>query len=550
MKSQMTIGKKLTLSFAAMAVLTVSLGYSSLTAIGSLSSELTEATRRTARNIEIGGNMQSIAFDLRSNARAIVLASALKHDNDFVVARQKFRDQTKNLEKMLVEIRPLLSFERGRRDADQVEAELRSWTAVVEEIGKLCLEGKLVEADEVRTTKQRPIADRLAAAAQDIIEINKAILAKTASDGEETAFRSRWIAFLMIGISLATGFVVLLLVRRINRDLRQAITELSQGAEQTANAAGEVSSSSQALAQGSSEQAASLEETSASTEQISSMAQRNTENSRSAADLVMSSGKKFEQANQSLEDSVAAMDEINSQSGKISKIIKVIDEISFQTNILALNAAVEAARAGESGLGFAVVADEVRNLAQRCAQAAKDTTALIEDSNVKSRDGKIKVDQVAAAIHAITAEAMQVKTLVDDVNQGSQEQARGIEQIGRAITQMEQVTQTTAASAEEGAAAAEELNAQSETLKDIVGRLNEMVGGSLPGSNSTVGSRKPVRTIRGTHMVAPNSRRTNSHPASSTRMGSVTEPHGAGAAPAGAWANRNTIPLDDDFKKF
>jgi len=244
-----------------------------------------------------------------------------------------------------------------------------------------------------------------------------------------------------------------------------------------ASAAGQVSSSSQSLAQGSSEQAASLEETSASSEEINSMACKNTENSRSAADLVTQSQRKFANTNQSLDQMVVSMDEINSQSGKISKIIKVIDEIAFQTNILALNAAVEAARAGEAGMGFAVVADEVRNLAQRCAQAAKDTSALIEESIAKSNDGKTKVDQVAAAIRAITGEVASVKTLVDEVNLGSQEQARGTDQIGKAITLMEQVTQKTAANAEESAAAADELTAQSESLKEVVERLTAMVGG-------------------------------------------------------------------------
>src|SRR5207245_434495 len=183
------------------------------------------------------------------------------------------------------------------------------------------------------------------------------------------------------------------------------------------------------------------------------------------------------EANGHLEQMVVSMGEINASSDKISKIIKVIDEIAFQTNILALNAAVEAARAGEAGMGFAVVADEVRNLAQRCAQAAKDTSGLIEESISKSSDGKTKLELVATAVRSITDSAAKVKTLVDEVKLGSDEQARGIDQVSKAIVQMESVTQTTAASAEESASASEELSAQSDTLRSIAARLNGMVGG-------------------------------------------------------------------------
>jgi methyl-accepting chemotaxis protein/methyl-accepting chemotaxis protein-1 (serine sensor receptor) len=186
----------------------------------------------------------------------------------------------------------------------------------------------------------------------------------------------------------------------------------------------------------------------------------------------------FEKANQSLAEMVGAMDGINASSQKISKIIKVIDEIAFQTNILALNAAVEAARAGEAGMGFAVVADEVRNLAQRCAQAAKDTADLIEESIQRSDGGRIKVDQVAVAIREITAESAKIKVLVDEINLGSIEQSSGIDQISRAITQMEQVTQGSAANAEQSAAAAQQLNAQAEHMTDVVEAKRALVDGS------------------------------------------------------------------------
>jgi methyl-accepting chemotaxis protein/methyl-accepting chemotaxis protein-1 (serine sensor receptor) len=175
---------------------------------------------------------------------------------------------------------------------------------------------------------------------------------------------------------------------------------------------------------------------------------------------------------------VVAMDEVSSQSANISRIIKVIDEISFQTNILALNAAVEAARAGEAGLGFGAVADEVRNLALRCTEAAKDTATLVESSLSKSNEGRVKLDAVAGAIGVITGESVRVKVLVDEVNLSSQEQTRSIEQIVNAMLQMRQATRAATASAGQSTAAAAGLTEQSEALTAVVGRLNLLVHGS------------------------------------------------------------------------
>jgi methyl-accepting chemotaxis protein len=299
-----------------------------------------------------------------------------------------------------------------------------------------------------------------------------------AGQAETSVARSIGSVFFLLFISLAVcGYVMFTVVNAV-RILKRAVAELGEGSIQVAGASAQISSSSQLLAQGASEQAASIEETSASTEEIGSMTRRNTENSKSSADLVTQSAQKIQEANLLLDQTVTAMNEINGASDKIAEIIKVIDEIAFQTNILALNAAVEAARAGESGLGFAVVAGEVRNLSQRCAQAAKDTALLIEDSIVKAREGKTRVDQTALAIRVISEQSTQMKMLSEEVNLGSKEQQRGIEQITKAISQMEQVTQSAAASAEEGAAAAEELSTQSDALKEIVAELGRLLGAS------------------------------------------------------------------------
>jgi len=278
-----------------------------------------------------------------------------------------------------------------------------------------------------------------------------------------------------------------------------------EGSRQVAAAADQVASASQSLAQGTSEQATTLEETSSSATEITAITRKNAENTKSVNGLMTETGQLVTAANHNLEEMIRSMQEINSSSEKISKIIRVIDEIAFQTNILALNAAVEAARAGEAGMGFAVVADEVRNLAHRSAQAAKDTAALIEESIGKSNEGSRKLDLVAKSIQQITGSASEVKTLVDEVDVGSQEQSRGIEQISLAVGQMEKVTQRNAANAEESAAASEELASQARSLYQSVERLRQISGG---GERESVaagvgGNGRSRRVSASDHSAAP-----------------------------------------------
>jgi methyl-accepting chemotaxis protein len=199
----------------------------------------------------------------------------------------------------------------------------------------------------------------------------------------------------------------------------------------------------------------------------------------------------IETANEALTEMVASMHAIKESSDKVARIIKTIDEIAFQTNILALNAAVEAARAGEAGMGFAVVADEVRSLAQRSAQAARDTAALIEESITRAGDGQRRVGQVSDAVSAVRSSAGRIKTLIEEVRASSREQIQGIDQVTHAVSQMEKVTQATAAGAEQNAAVGEELSAQAESAMTVVHRLSALIEGTEALAQVSAARREP-----------------------------------------------------------
>jgi hypothetical protein len=303
------------------------------------------------------------------------------------------------------------------------------------------------------------------------------------------------IALVSLLAGLAGVAVLVWLMRRaVVHPLTQSLHALTDGADQVASAASQVASSSQSLSQGATQQAASLEETSASMEEMSSMTRQNAENSHQAAERMATTEAQVRTAGAALDEMVTSMTAIKDSSDKVSRIIKTIDEIAFQTNFLALTAAVEAARAGEAGMGFAVVADEVRGLAQRSAQAAHDTAQLIEESIASVNQGQKHVGEVSGAMNAIAESASHVRNLIDQVSVASRQQAQGVDQVAQAIAQMEKVTQTTAATAEESAAASEELSAQAETAKEIVRSLETLAGSSSKRqapATANVGHAKP-----------------------------------------------------------
>ena len=316
---------------------------------------------------------------------------------------------------------------------------------------------------------------------------------------------------MIVGLSIGLVVGILLaffLTRSITKPIKTVAETLSAGADQTASASSQVSSASQSLAEGASEQAASLEETSSSLEEMSSMTKRNAETAGKVKELGSQARQAGDAGVRDMAEMTIAMNAIKASSDDIAKIIKTIDEIAFQTNILALNAAVEAARAGEAGMGFAVVADEVRSLAQRCAQAAKETATKIEDAVQKSAHGAEISAKVAKSLEEIVTKARQVDEMAGEVASASREQTQGIEQVNTAVAQMDKVTQSNAATAEESASAAEELNAQADALKDAVAELLQMVDGRKAGhaSGAKASPAKREKTWQGPVVVrAPQS---------------------------------------------
>ncbi len=346
--------------------------------------------------------------------------------------------------------------------------------------------------------------------AKEILETSDKIAASNDQSNQQLVTHTRVVIAVAIAVVSVTILGVLLaFILSMPAAFRALASELQAAAQFVNAGASQVSASSKSLAEGASTQAASLEETSASLEELTSMTKRNAEHAQKAKATAAKARISADTGVEQMQAMQNAMTDIKASSEHITKILKNIDEIAFQTNILALNAAVEAARAGEAGAGFAVVAEEVRSLAQRSASAAKETAERIAASVSKSNQGVQISAEVAASFNSIQEQVRELDGIVAEIATASHEQSEGISQVNTAVIAMDKVNQSNTSMAEEGASNAAELNAQAESLASTVGRLLTLIGGrrandeiGLPGEPRPGGRRSFDNTSH-----APSARR-------------------------------------------
>jgi methyl-accepting chemotaxis protein len=453
-------------------LLTAALAAVSLTVVAGLSWQLRESSLRAQRSNEEAGKRTDSLLALigrATQAQSAVQKIVRERDPDKLEAILAERDR------VVLECRTIV--DKSGLDTGPLGKSVTAMFAAGDKAKDAAMVGDYAAAQMELLENASPAFEAVLGAITDAEDVHGK--AGTASSAAQLAKDQQMGMGVTVGafvsILLLVG-VAIVILHRIQQELMASVGELDESASQMASASNQVSDSSQALASGASEQAASLEQSSASSEELKAMTEQNAVNARAVTGLMAETAGVVGEANKKLGQMVVSMKSIEESSGKVGRIIKVIDEIAFQTNILALNAAVEAARAGTLGQGFAVVADEVRSLAQRSAQAANDTTSLIQESIASSRDGSLRLREVAQVIERVTKQAEQARLLAEEVNTGSEQQAQGIKQLATTLNQMQSITQQTAASAEESASAAEESSAQSESMRGIVQRLGALVG--------------------------------------------------------------------------
>jgi methyl-accepting chemotaxis protein len=473
---------RLMTTFVAVVVLSSVVGVFAVLQLGRVNATTANVTRRTLPSVRALGSislatarfrMATLQFVAASEGERAVVSDAMDKALGAIEHEQKLYE-------------PLIasSFEKETYN-EFMSAWSEYMMAHATALG-LVLEGKADEARAVMAGDAQKQFDASTERLGALIEQNRINAEAAQSSSEAIAASARWWVLTLMSAVLVVGSgLAWLVIGAVNRLLGRVASDIAGSAETLVAAAGDASRASVALSRSAGEQASSLEAASSAMTEISTTTRTNARHAHDAAALVTEADTLIRSSNEALDAMVTSMAGIEDASSRVTRIIKTIDEIAFQTNILALNAAVEAARAGEAGAGFAVVAEEVRRLAQRSAQAARDTATLIEESSDRAREGTTRLKHVSSAVAAFTRQMSGVQQLVQTIRTSSDEQMIGIDQVSRSVDGMARTTQQAAESAEASATAGDRLSSQAEAARTQSKQLDALVRGRRARSAGT-----------------------------------------------------------------
>ena len=379
--------------------------------------EAVQGLSASTDRIELALTMDSAVFEIRAQQRGFIIETAPEEWN---AVEARLASTEARLREVLKTFRAKALSEAGRKDVDDIVAQLDTWHPLGQEMRNLHRSGRTAEAIVLLKGRLAELTNTIRDKVKSLVDRNKKFIESQKLEAADVTATSRTAMLSISAAALVIAFVLaFFILRSIGKGITRVVTELAAGAEQTQNASEQVATSSQSMAQGASEQAAAIEETSSTLEEIAGTTKQNAENTVRMEKLIGSTRDNAGKGAEAMDRMVDRIGAIKESSDKTAKIIKTIDEIAFQTNLLALNAAVEAARAGDAGRGFAVVAEEVRNLALRSAQAAKDTSALIEESQQRAQQGVTATTEAQALLKSILENVEETSGVVGEVSTAS-----------------------------------------------------------------------------------------------------------------------------------